>query len=168
MTKYQLITTILALIIMAFLGSCSSEDFSEPDVLKVTPELRARIDMGMKLVPRSEKNAFDEKFFAFLNKCDEMGMDKTPYQYMETEEYKEFKEYMKNSSAMSSYLLMNRYLKRNPSFFSFILEDLMDSTYPGTVDVIADRMKSSTTVRESMDLYPQVCLEIWLDTVENH
>ena len=97
-----------------------------------------------------------------------MGMDKTPYQYMETEEYKDFKEYMKNSSAMSSYLLMNRYLKRNPSFFSFILEDLMDSTYPGTVDVIADRMKSSTTVRESMDLYPQVCLEIWLDTVENH
>lgn len=28
-------------------------------------------------------------------------------------------------------------------------------------------MKSSTTVQETMELFPQVCLEIWLDEIDN-
>ena len=35
-----------------------------------------------------------------------------------------------------------------------------------TADEIANRMKSSTTVQETMELFPQVCLEIWLDEIE--
>ena len=37
---------------------------------------------------------------------------------------------------------------------------------PNTADKIANRMKSLTTVQETMELFPQVCLEIWLDEIE--
>lgn len=167
MTKLQLLATILALVVMALLSACSKEDYTEPDLFKVTPELRARINDGMKMVSRTEKNTFDEKFKAFLYKCDEIGPDNTPYQYMETEEYADLKEYLLNASPVNCYLLMDRYLKRNPEFFSFILKDLIDSAWPETTDRIVERLKNSITVRESMELYPQVCLEIWLDIIEN-
>lgn len=167
MTKIQLLATLLAFIIIALLGACSSEDYSEPDVFKVTPDLRDRINSGVKMASRTEKKLFNEKFNAFLNKCDEMGVENTPYQYMETEEYADLKNQILTSSPATCYLLMDRYLKRKPHFFSFILNDLIETAYPDTADEIANRMKASTTVQETMELYPQVCLEIWLDTIEN-
>ena len=85
MTKIQLLATLLALFIIAMLGACSNEDYSEPDVFKVTPDLRTRINTGVKMASRTEKKLFNEKFNSFLTKCDEMGLENTPYQYMETE-----------------------------------------------------------------------------------
>ncbi len=85
---------------------------------------------------------------------------------METEEYADLKNQVLSSSPAACYLLMDRYLKRNPPFFSFILNDLIETAYPNTADEIANRMKSSTTVQETMELFPQVCLEIWLDEIE--
>lgn len=167
MTKIQLLATLLALLAMAIFAGCSSEDYSEPDILKVTADIRTRINTGMKMVSRTDKNAFNESFTAFLNKCDEMGPDNTPYQYLETEEYADLKNQILTSSPASCYLLMDRYLKQDPSFFSFILNDLIDTAYPTTADEISERLNASITVRESMELYPQVCLEIWLDTIEN-
>jgi hypothetical protein len=167
MTKLQLLATILALVVMALLSACSKEDYTEPDIFKVTPELRARINDGMRMVSRSDRNTFDEKFNVFLYKCDEMGLDNTPYQYMQTEEYADLKEYLLSASPANCYLLMDRYLKRNPEFFSFILNDLIDSAWPEAADQIVERLKSPITVRESMELYPQVCLEIWMDAIEN-
>ena len=167
MTKLQLLATILALVVMYLFASCSKEDYSEPDILKVTPELRARIDSGMKLVQRAEKNAFNEKFRAFVNKCDEMGPENTPYQYMDTEEYADLKNQVLQASPATCYLLMDRYLKRTPSFFSFILNDLIETAYPATADAISERMQAKATVCESIEYYPQVCLDIWLDSIEN-
>lgn len=167
MTKLQLLATILALVVMALLSACSKEDYTEPDIFKVTPELRARINDGMKMVSRTDRKTFDEKFRAFLFKCDEMGSDNTPYQYMETEEYADLKEYLLNASPANCYLLMDRYLKRSPEFFSFILNDLIDTAWPETGDQIVEHLRNTITLRESMELYPQVCLEIWLDTIEN-
>lgn len=166
MTKIQLLATLLALFVMAMLGACSNDDYSESDVLKVTSDLRARIDMGMRRASRTEKRLFNETFRVFLAKCDEMGLENTPYQYMETEEYADLKKQILSSPPTTCYLLMDRYLKRNPSFFSFILNDLIETAYPHTADEIANRMKSSTTVQETMELFPQVCLEIWLDEIE--
>ena len=40
MTKIQLLATLLALFIFAMLGACNNEDYPEPDVFKVTPDLR--------------------------------------------------------------------------------------------------------------------------------
>ena len=40
MTKIQLLATLLALFIFAMLGACSNEDYPEPDVFKVTPDLQ--------------------------------------------------------------------------------------------------------------------------------
>lgn len=167
MTKIQLLATLLALFIIAMLGACSNEDYSESDVFKVTPDLRTRINTGVKMASRTEKKLFNEKFNSFLTKCDEMGLGNTPYQYMETEEYADLKNQVLSSSPATCYLLMDRYLKRNPPFFSFILNDLIETAYPNTADKIANRMKSSTTVQETMELFPQVCLEIWLDEIEN-
>ena len=98
MTKIQLLATLLAFIIIALLGACSSEDYSEPDVFKVTPDLRDRINAGVKMASRTEKSLFNEKFTAFFNKCDEMGTENTPYQYMETEEYADLKNQILTSS----------------------------------------------------------------------
>lgn len=56
MTKIQLLATLLALFIIAMLGACSNEDYSEPDVFKVTPDLRTRINTGVKMASRTEKN----------------------------------------------------------------------------------------------------------------
>lgn len=167
MTKIQLLATLLAFIILALLGACSNEGYTESDVFKVTPDLRARINTGVKMASRTEKNLFNETFTAFLNKCDEMGVESTPYQYMVTEEYADLKNLMLSSSPATCYLLMDRYLKRNPSFFSFIMTDLIETAYPRTVDEIANRMKSPTTLQETLELFPQVCLEIWLDEIEN-
>lgn len=167
MTKLQLLATILALVVMALLSACSKEDYMEPDIFKVTPELRARINDGMKMVSRTEEKTFNEKFKVFLNKCDEMGPENTPYQYMETEEYADLKKYLISASPANCYLLIDRYLKRNPEFFSFILNDLIDTAWPETTDRIIEYLKSPITVRESMEFYPQVCLEIWLDVIEN-
>ena len=167
MTKIQLLATILALVVIFLFASCSKDYYAEPDILKVTPELRARIDSGMRLVPRAEKSAFNEKIQLFLDKCDEMGSEYTPYQYLETEEYADLKEQILHASPATCYLLMDRYLKRNPPVFAFMLNDLIETAYPTTADEIAERMKTTTTVRESIDLYPQVCLEIWLDDIEN-
>lgn len=166
MTKTQLLTTTFALIVVFIFASCSKEDYAAPDILKVTPELRARIDSGIRMVPRTEKKAFNEKFQLFIDKYEEMGPENTPYQYLETKEYADLKDLILHASPATCYLLMNRYLKRNPSIFSFILNDLIETAYPTTADEIAERMKTSTTVRESIDLYPQVCLEIWLDDIE--
>ena len=151
MTKIQLLATLLALFIFAMLGACSNEDYPEPDVFKAS---------------RTEKRLFNETFNSFLHKCDEMGSENTPYQYMETEEYADLKKLILSSSPATCYLLMDRYLKRNPPFFSFILNDLIETAYPNTADKIANRMKSLTTVQETMELFPQVCLEIWLDEIE--
>ena len=46
MTKIQLLATLLALFIFAMQGACSNEDYPEPDVFKVTPDLRTRINTG--------------------------------------------------------------------------------------------------------------------------
>mgnify|MGYP001180673566 CR=1 FL=1 len=167
MTKIQLLATLLALFIFAMLGACSNEDYPEPDVFKVTPDLRTRINTGIKMASRTEKRLFNETFNSFLHKCDEMGSENTPYQYMETEEYADLKKLILSSSPATCYLLMDRYLKRNPPFFSFILNDLIETAYPNTADKIANRMKSLTTVQETMELFPQVCLEIWLDEIES-
>ena len=157
MTKIQLLATLLALFIFAMLGACSNEDYPEPDVFKVTPDLRTRINTGIKMASRTEKRLFNETFNSFLHKCDEMGSENTPYQYMETEEYADLKKLILSSSPATCYLLMDRYLKRNPPFFSFILNDLIETAYPNTADKIANRMKSLTTVQETMELFPQVC-----------
>ena len=149
------------------LGACSNEDYPEPDVFKVTPDLRTRINTGIKMASRTEKRLFNETYNSFLHKCDEMGSENTPYQYMETEEYADLKKLILSSSPATCYLLMDRYLKRNPPFFSFILNDLIETAYPNTADKIANRMKSLTTVQETMELFPQVCLEIWLDEIES-
>lgn len=167
MTKIQLLATLLAFIIIALLGACSSEDYSEPDALKVTPDLRDRINAGVKMASRTEKSLFNEKLTAFFNKCDEMGTENTPYQYMETEEYADLKSLIQTSSPSTCYLLMDRYLKRNPHFFYSILNDLIETTFPSIADEISNRMNASATVQETIELYPQVCLEIWLDTIEN-
>ena len=166
MTKIQLLATLLALFIFAMLGACNNEDYPEPDFFKVTPDLRTRINTGIKMASRTEKRLFNETFNSFLHKCDEMGSENTPYQYMETEEYADLKKLILSSSPATCYLLMDRYLKRNPPFFSFILNDLIETAYPNTADKIANRMKSLTTVQETMELFPQVCLEIWLDEIE--
>ena len=142
------------------------EEYPEPEVFKVTPDLRTRINTGIKMASRTEKRLFNETFNSFLHKCDEMGSENTPYQYMETEEYADLKKLILSSSPATCYLLMDRYLKRNPPFFSFILNDLIETAYPNTADKIANRMKSLTTVQETMELFPQVCLEIWLDEIE--
>ena len=55
MTKIQLLATLLALFIFAMLGACSNEDYPEPDVFKVTPDLRTRIN----------KNGFPHRKEAF-------------------------------------------------------------------------------------------------------
>ena len=52
MTKIQLLATLLALFIFAMLGACSNEDYPEPDVFKVTPDLRTRINTGIKMASR--------------------------------------------------------------------------------------------------------------------
>ncbi|MBP9557821.1 MAG: hypothetical protein KBE57_07240, partial [Parabacteroides sp.] len=127
MTKIQLLATLLALFIFAMLGACSNEDYPEPDVFKVTPDLRTRINTGIKMASRTEKRLFNETFNSFLHKCDEMGSENTPYQYMETEEYADLKKLILSSSPATCYLLMDRYLKRNPPFFSFILNDLIET-----------------------------------------
>ena len=54
MTKIQLLATLLALFIFAMLGACSNEDYPEPDVFKVTPDLRTRINTGIKMASRTE------------------------------------------------------------------------------------------------------------------
>ena len=56
-------------------------------------------------------------------------------------------------------------------FDSFVYSDVpLQSFINGltgiTADKIANRMKSLTTVQETMELFPQVCLEIWLDEIE--
>lgn len=168
MTKLQVLTILASLFILALLAGCSSDDHSGMDLYKVTPELRERINSGMQMVPRSEKNLFDEKFIAFLNKCDEIRGSASPYQYMETEEYQNFKQYVLSAPPTVYYLLINRYLKRDPDFFSFILNDIIDATYPETGDKIAARLHANTTILESMDLYPQVCIEVLLDEIENY
>ena len=61
MTKIQLLATLLALFIIAMLGACSNEDYSEPDVFKVTPDLRTRINTGVKMASRTEKKLFNPK-----------------------------------------------------------------------------------------------------------
>ena len=91
MTKLQILALLLASIALIFFTSCDGEDYQEPDVYKVTPDLRARINMGMKLPSKSEKKQFNEKFELFLIKCDEMAYVSNPYVYMDTEEYQNFK-----------------------------------------------------------------------------
>lgn len=67
MTKIQLLATLLALFIFAMLGACNNEDYPEPDVFKVTPDLRTRINTGIKMASRTEKRLFNETFNSFLH-----------------------------------------------------------------------------------------------------
>lgn len=65
MTKIQLLATLLALFIFAMLGACSNEDYPEPDVFKVTPDLRTRINTGIKNGFPHRKEAFQRDIQLF-------------------------------------------------------------------------------------------------------
>ena len=79
MTKLQILALLLASLALLFFTSCDSEDFQEPDVYKVTPDLRLRINQGMKLSSKSERRTFKEKFDLFQEKCDEMDHITSPW-----------------------------------------------------------------------------------------
>lgn len=167
MTKLQILALLLASIALIFFTSCDGEDFQEPDVYKVTPDLRARINMGMKLTSKSEKRSFNEKFNLFLVKCDEMAYVSNPHVYMETDEYQEFKEFVLSASPNIYYLVMDKFLKGNPGFFSYIIYDLLVNSKPAIADQISEKMQAVGTLEESFYLYPQLCLDIWIDALEN-
>lgn len=167
MTKLQILALLLASIALIFFTSCDSENFQEPDVYKITPDLRTRINMGMRLPSKSEKRLFNEKFDQFLIKCDEMAYVSNPHVYMETEEYQDFKDFVLSASPNVYYLVMDKFLKGNPGFFSYIIYDLLVNSKPAIADEISQKMKSVGTLEESFYLYPQLCLEIWVDALEN-
>lgn len=167
MTKLQLLATLLATIALFFFISCDSEDLQEPDVYKVTPDLRTRINDGMKNTSKSERKQFNEKFDLFLILCDEMAYVSNPYVYMDTPEYQDFKTFVITSSPNVCYLVMDKFLKGNPGFFSYIIYDLISVTHPEAADQIAEKMKATGTLGESFYVYPQMCLDIWIDALEN-
>lgn len=167
MTKLQLLALLLASIALLFLASCDSETFQEPDVYKVTPDLRARINQGMKLTSKSERKIFNAKFDLFLEKCDELSYASNPYTYMDTPEYQDFKEFVLSSSPHIYYLVMDKFLKGKIGFFSYIIHDILMASKPGIADLIAEKMKAAGTVQESFYLYPQLCLDIWVDALES-
>ena len=70
MTKIQLLATLLALFIFAMLGACNNEDYPEPDVYKVTPNLRTRINPGIKMATRPEKRLFNETYNKILHRSE--------------------------------------------------------------------------------------------------
>ena len=70
MTKLQILALLLASIALIFFTSCESESFQEPDVYKITPDLRLRINQGMKSTTKSDRKIFNEKFDRFIEKCD--------------------------------------------------------------------------------------------------
>ncbi|WP_075555879.1 hypothetical protein [Parabacteroides timonensis] len=167
MTKLQILALLLASIALIFFTSCDGEDYQEPDVYKVTPDLRARINMGMKLPSKSEKKQFNEKFELFLIKCDEMAYVSNPYVYMDTEEYQNFKDFVLSASPNVYYLVMDKFLKGKPGFFSYIIFDLLINSKPAIADEISEKMKATGTLEESFYIYPQLCLDIWIDALEN-
>lgn len=167
MTKLQILALLLAsLTLLFFTTSCDSENFQEPDVYKVTPDLRARINQGMRLTSKSDRRIFNMKFDRFLEKCEELAHISNPYVYMETDEYLDFKKFILSSSPNISYLVMDKFLKSNLGIFSYIINDILMSTKPAIADQIAVQMKATGTVEESFFLYPQLCLDIWVDALE--
>ncbi|WP_304249224.1 hypothetical protein [Parabacteroides gordonii] len=167
MTKLQILALLLASIALIFFTSCDSENFQEPDVYKVTPDLRARINTGMRLTTKSDRKTFNGKFDLFLEKCDEMAYVSNPHVYMETTEYLDFKEFVLSASPNIYYLVMDKFLKGNPGFFSYIIYDLLVSSKPALADEISEKMKAVGTLEESFYLYPQLCLDIWVNALEN-
>lgn len=168
MTKLQILALFLTAFALIFFTSCDSEIIQqEPDVYKVTPDLRARINTGMRLTSKADKKQFNLKFDRFLEKCDEMAHISNPYVYMETEEYIDFKEFVLSSSPNINYLVMDKFLKGNPGFFTYIIFDLLIESDQVTADKIAEQMKAIGTLQESFYLYPQLCLDIWIDSLES-
>lgn len=167
MTKLQILALLLASIALIFFTSCESESFQEPDVYKITPDLRLRINQGMKSTTKSDRKIFNEKFDRFIEKCDELSYASNPYTCMETPEYQDFKEFMLSSSPNVSYLLMDKFLKKEIDFFSYIIHDILMASQPAIMDLISEQMKSVGTLEESFYLYPQLCLNIWVDALDN-
>ena len=83
-----------------------------------------------------------------------------------SEEYKDFKNFLLSSSPHIYYLLMDKFLKSRLSFFSNIISDILVSSKPAIADQIAEQMKATGTLEESFYLYPQLCLDIWLDALD--
>lgn len=168
MTKLQILALFLTAFALIFFTSCDSEIIQqEPDIYKVTPELRARINAGMRQTSKADKKQFNLRFDRFLEKCDEMAHISNPYVYMETEEYLDFKEFVLSSSPNINYLVMDKFLKGNPGFFTYIIFDLLIESDQVTADKIAEQMKAIGTLQESFYLYPQLCLDIWIDSLES-
>lgn len=167
MTKLELLALLLASLALLFFSSCDSETFQEPDVYKVTPDLRARINQGMKLTTKAERKIFNAKFDLFMEKCDELAYASNPYTYMDTPEYQDFKEFVLSSSPNIYYLVMDKFLKREIGFFSYVIHDILMASKPAIAGLIAEQMKAAATVQESFYLYPQLCLDIWVDALES-
>lgn len=167
MTKLQILALLLASLALIFFTSCDSEDFQETDVYKVTPELRSRINKGMRLTSRAERKIFNEKFDLFIRQCDRMAHISNPHVYMDTKEYHDFRSFLLTASPNIYYLVMDKFLKGNPGFFSYIIYDLLIYSKPALADEIAEKMKAVGTLEESFYLYPQLCLDIWVDALEN-
>lgn len=167
MTKLQILALLLASIALIFFTSCDSDDFQEPDVYKVTPDLRARINRGMKLTTKSERKQFNEKFDLFFDKSNEMIEVINPHAHMETAEYQDFRSFVLSASPNIYYLVIDKFLKGNgPSFFSYVIYDLLVNSKPELADEIAEKIKAVGTLEESFYLYPQLCLDIWVDALE--
>lgn len=166
MTKLQILALLLASIALIFFTSCDNVDFQEPDVYKVTPDLRARINRGMRLNSKTDRKIFNEKFDRFIEKCDELPFESSPYIYMETPEYLDFKEFVLSSSPNVSYLIMDKFLKSSIGIFSYIINDILVASKPAIADKIAEELKAKGTLEEGFYLYPQLCLDIWVDALE--
>ena len=166
MTKLQILALLLASITLLFFTSCDNDSFQEPDVYKVTPDLRARISLGMKLTSKSDRKIFNAKYDRFVEKCDELSYISNPHTYMETEEYQDFKEFVLSSSPNLSYLVMDKFLKGGIGFFSYIINDILMASKPAIADQISEQIKAAGTLEESFFVYPQLCLDIWVDALE--
>lgn len=171
--KNSLISSNVSLIILTilFMMSCSSKSEKQLEyTYKVTPELKTKIEKGIKQTPRSQQKEFEKLYTNIIEVCSQESMqDMTnPYEYLKLDQYKQFKSFFEQSpSTHIYYLLIDKFLICEHTVVLFMFNDIVSSTYPEVIEEVVKTLKD-LSIEENMANYPIICTEKLISKIETN
>ncbi|MCD7937741.1 MAG: hypothetical protein LUG98_12850 [Tannerellaceae bacterium] len=160
--------SLLILFTVFFAVSCTNDDEgASQDLFYISNDIRAKVTEGIKSVSVDDKTGFDNRLEALVGRCSKPELASDMYACLETEEYKEFKQYIISIAPDSYYLLIEIFLKGETLIphFTNMFQDIIEASYPGLISSVLDKLEK-VSMDEFILAYPQVCVKSLLIEME--
>lgn len=156
-------------LLLLLVNGCNEDRPSSADLYEVPVELRSKINTGIENICEEHFTLFSLYLEELEKTCNSPQLSKTTSceTYMNTEAYQQFKGFIIENAPETYYLLIDLFLRgdRKIGPFNMMFHDLVEASYPGTIQKVLDRLEHKTTDR-FLKYYPEVCVEHLLRVME--